>query len=131
MNDYVDAAERHYLSAEALAAHPATASHCYGISGECVLKALMSNQQPQTAPISKDHLGSKLWSSFASSPALSSHPNRVTMARQFEACFTQWALHQRYFRRNDPSFDSATVSAQKQGAAGLRSLLQQVQQGLL
>ena len=133
MNDYVDAAERLYLSAEALqqAAHPATASHCYGISSECVLKALMSNQQPQTAPISKDHLGSKLWSSFATSPALSTHPNRVTFAKQFETYFSQWSVHQRYFRRNDPAFDNATVSSQKQGAAGLRSLLQQVQQGLI
>jgi hypothetical protein len=131
MNDYVDAAERLYLSAEALAAHPATASHCYGISGECVLKALMSNQQPQPAPISKYHLSSKLWSSFATSPALSTYPNRVTLARQFETCFAQWNVHQRYFQRNDPAFDPATVSAQKQGATGLRSLLQQVQQGLI
>jgi hypothetical protein len=133
MNDYVDAAERLFLSAEALehAAQPATASHCYGISSECVLKALMSNQQPQATPISTDHLGSKLWSSFATSPALSTHPNRVTLAKQFETCFSQWTLHQRYFHRNDPAFHFATVSSQKQGAAGLRSLLQQVQQGLI
>lgn len=131
MNDYVDAANRHFFSAQALAAHPATASHCYGISGECVLKALMSNLQPQAAPISKDHLSSNLWSNFATSPALSTHPNRVTLASQFQTCFAQWTVHQRYLQRNDPAFDPATVSAQKQGAAGLISLLQQVQQGLI
>ena len=42
MNDYVDSAERHFLGAlEMVKNHPATASHCFGISAECVLKAIM------------------------------------------------------------------------------------------
>lgn len=130
MNDYVDAAERHYLSAKALDEHPATASHCYGISAECVLKALMSNLQPKVSPISKVHLRN-LWSDFAVSPALSAYPSRVTMAMNFEACFAQWDINQRYFNRSHPTLDPSIVNSQKQGADGLWALLQQAQQGLI
>jgi hypothetical protein len=130
MNDYVDAAERHYLSAKALDEHPATASHCYGISAECVLKALMSNLQPQASAISKAHL-QNLWSAFAVSPALSAYPNRVTMAMNFQTFFAQWDINQRYFNRSHSTLDLSKVNSQKQGAEGLWGLLQQVQQGLI
>ncbi len=131
MNDYADAAERHFMSAEALTAHPATASHCYGISSECVLKALMSNLQPQNFPIDKAHLNTQLWSNFETSAALNSHPTRVAMAKRFQTHFQQWTVHQRYFNSTDTAFDTATVTRQQQGAKGLLSLLQQVQQGLI
>jgi len=130
MNDYVDAAERHYLSAKALDEHPATASHCYGISAECVLKALMSNLQPKASPISKAHLRD-LWSTFAVYPALSAYPNRVAMAMNFQTCFAQWDINQRYLNRSDPKLNLATVNSQKLGAEGLWGLLQQVQKGLI
>lgn len=131
MNDYVDAAERHYLSAKNLAAHTATASHCYGISGECVLKALMSNLQPQAHRISGQHMGDGLWSAFEGHSALSGKPNLVTAAKQFKNYFDAWKIDHRYFNRSDSAFDIATVAIQKQGAEGLINLLKQVQQGLL
>jgi len=53
------------------------------------------------------------------------------MAKKFQTHFHQWKLNQRYFNRSDAVFDAATTARQKQGAEGLRGLLQQVQQGLL
>jgi hypothetical protein len=132
MNDYVDAAERHYLSAEALqGVCAATASHCYGISGECVLKALMSNLHPQANRVSGKHMGDDLWSAFEGHSTLGGKPNLVTAAKQFKTLFDAWDIGHRYFNRTDLAFDPATVALQKQGAAGLRGLLQQVQQGLI
>lgn len=132
MNDYVDAAERHYLGATALQMTcMASASHSYGISAECFLKALMSNQQPQANPISKNHMSSSLWAQFSTSSALSANPTLVAAAKQFETCFATWDVHQRYFNRNHTAFAPVTVADQKKGAEGLKGLFQQVQQGLI
>lgn len=132
MNDYADSAERHYVGATALQTTcSASASHAYGISAECVLKALMSNLQPQLKRVSKNHIGSDLWREFENCQALSTHTNRVAVAKKFETHFSIWTLEQRYFNRNHTVFDAAILASQKVGADGLRSLLQQVQLGLI
>jgi len=132
MNDYVDAAERHFASATVLlTTHAATASHCFGISAECVLKALMCNLTPQTAAINTNHLGSNLWSAFANHPSLAAHPARVNAAQLHQPGFNGWSVHQRYFNGADPAFVAPTVATQQSSAQGLVGLLQQVKLGLI
>ena len=132
MNDYVDAAERHFTSANVvLPTHAATASHCFGISAECVLKALMSNLSPQPNPINRKHLGSELWNAFCTHPSLSAYPARVTAAQAYQAGFSGWDVHQRYFNGADQAFDAPTVATQQLSAQGLVGLLQQVKLGLI
>jgi len=131
MHDYVDAAERHYLSADAmLAAHPATASHGYGIAAECVLKALMSNLKPQLHRVSRNHISPSLWAEFANHQVLQTHPSRVAAAYKHQGGLNGWELGQRYMNRASPEFSAATVATQQQSARGLLGLMQLVQRGL-
>jgi hypothetical protein len=131
MHDYADAAERHFLSADAVhTAHPATASHCYGIAAECVLKALMSNLQPQVNRVSGKHIGANLWAEFANHQTLQTHPSRVAGAIKYQSGFNGWDIGQRYLNRMSTEFAEAKVSAQHQSARGLLGLLQLVQRGL-
>ena len=131
MHDYADAAERHFLSADAIhTEHPATASHCYGIAAECVLKALMSNLQPQVHRVSGKHIGMSLWSEFANHQTLQTHPSRIAGAIKYQSGFNGWDIGQRYLSRMSAEFAEAKVSAQSQSARGLLGLLQLVQRGL-
>ncbi len=131
MNDYADAAERHFVSAEAMRnAHPATASDCYGIAAECVLKALMSNLQPQVNRVSGKHIGASLWAEFANHQTLQTHPSRIAGAIKYQSGFDGWDIGQRYLSRLSAEFAEAKVSTQHQSARGLLGLLQLVQRGL-
>lgn len=131
MHDYTDAAERHYVSANALlAVHPATASHCYGIAAECVLKALMGNLQPQAQRVSSNHIGPRLWAEFANHQVLQTHPSRVAGAMKHQAGLNGWDVGQRYLNRTSAEFAAPQLAAQQQSARGLLGLLQLAQRGL-
>ena len=132
MNDYVDSAERHFLGAlEMVKNHPATASHCFGISAECVLKAIMCNLQPQPKKVSRNHLGQSLWAEFANHQAVHAFPNRVIVAQKFQAGIANWDVQQRYLNRSDPLFGESELTNQQQSARGLMGLLQMIQKGLI
>lgn len=132
MIDYVDSAERHFLSAQAMAIlHPAAASHCFGISAECVLKAIMCNLLPQTNKVSGKHLGQSLWAEFANHQAVHAFPNRVVAAQKFQAGIANWDVQQRYLNRSDPLFGANEITKQQQSARGLMGLLQLVQRALV
>lgn len=131
MQDYADAAERHYLSADALhTEHPASASHCYGIAAECVLKALMCNLQPQTHKVSGHHIGARLWAEFANHQILQAQPSRVAGVMQYQAGFSGWDVNQRYLNRTNPVFSQLQLAGLQQSARGLLGFLQLVQRGL-
>lgn len=131
MNDYVDAAERHYVSALDLqVAHPATASHCWGIAAECALKAMMCGMQPQPKPVSVNHLGPKLLSEFANHQTVQSHPSRVTHVQRHSTGLHAWTVHQRYLSRGDAHFASANLAAEESSARSLVGLMQMIQKGL-
>lgn len=131
MNDYADAAERHYLSAVCLLqTHPATASHCFGIAAECVLKALMCHLQPQQDKVSAKHLGPQLWTEFANHQTVQTHPSRVAWAQKHQAGFQNWDVNERYRHHGDARFGSGVVQGQARSAQGLVGLLQLIQKGL-
>lgn len=131
MNDYADAAQRHYLSAVCLLqTHPATASHCFGIAAECVLKTLMCNLQPQVNKVSAKHLGSHLWTEFANHQTVQTHPSRVAWAQKYQANFQNWDVNDRYRHHADARFRAGVLDGQARGAQGLVGLLQLIQKGL-
>lgn len=132
MNDYADAAERHFLSGclELQTGHPATASHCFGIAAECALKALMCNLQPQNQPVSRSHLEPRLWAEFANHQTVQSHPSRVAHVQQYQPGLAGWSVHQRYLNRSDPNFAHGRLVQQESSARGLVGLMQLIQRGL-
>ena len=131
MNDYTDAAERHFFSAKTLlGTHPATASHCFGIAAECALKALMCNLKPQSKKVSGNHLNKDLWSEFANHQTVQAHPSRAAWAQKYQAEFSGWDVNQRYLNRTDAQFNTARLAVQQRGAQGLVGLLQLVERGL-
>jgi hypothetical protein len=131
VNDYSDSAERHYLSAGILSdQHPATASHCFGIAAECVLKALMCNLQPQAQKVSGKHLGQSLWTEFANHQTVQAHPSRVAWAQKHQTGFDGWDVNQRYWSRANAQFGTSQLSMQQRSAQGLMGMLQLIQRGL-
>lgn len=131
MNDYADAAERHFLSASVLLDnYPATTSHCLGIAAECVLKTLMCDLRPQEKKVSGHHLGPRLWAEFANHQILQAHPSRVAQVQRQQPGFSDWDIHQRYFNRADSCFSNAKLIQQKNSAKALLGLMQLVQRGL-
>lgn len=131
MNDYADAAGRHYLSAVCLLqTHPATASHCFGIAAECVLKALMCDLQPQANKVSGKHLGVHLWTEFANHQTVQRHPSRAVWVQKYQAGFQSWEVNDRYRHHGDAQFGAGVVREQASSAQGLVGLLQLIQKGL-
>lgn len=135
MNDFEDAAYRHFESAGLLLAqrHIANASHLFGFSAECVLKSFIFQRRPNvTVPqATKKHIGRELWNHFSSHPALASFPLRITRAQAYQHHFDQWKLDQRYWSRSQFSNIASHTSTQEQGAKGLLGVLNLLQRGLL
>ena len=136
MNDFLDAACRHYESALLLyqARNRANASHLFGIAGECVLKALIFQLQPQSnIPQNlRKHLGPDLWINFAGHPSMSMFPQRITTVQQFMTGFSAWDVNQRYIHRKvSPSVFSAKIlQSQRKSTKGLMTTLDLIQRGL-
>lgn len=135
MNDFEDAAYRHFESASLLLAqgHIANASHLFGFSAECVLKSFIFQCRTNlTVPqATKKHISRKLWDHFSSHPALASFPLRITRAQAYQRHFDQWELDQRYWSRSQFSKIASHTSTQEQGAKGLLGVLNLLQRGLL
>lgn len=131
MNDYTDAAVRHYLSAlELQGSHPATASHCLGIAAECVLKALMCDLRPQGSKVSGNHLGRKLWAEFANHQTVQSHPSRIAYVQRYQPGFDNWDVNQRYLNKGESCFSQQPLTNQESSARSLLGLMQMIQRGL-
>lgn len=134
MNDFLDSAHRHFADATLLdqEGRVASASHFYGVAGECVLKALMLGLSPIThVPKNiQKHVSQDLWSIFITHSSTASFPQRISACIQFQAGYQNWQIHQRYWNRASvarrPKLANERVSAR-----GLMSVLDQVQRGLL
>lgn len=113
-----------------LQTYPATASHCFGIAAECVLKALMCDLQPQAHKVSGRHLGAHLWTEFTNHQTVQTHPVRVAWAQKYQTGFAGWDVNERYLNQKDSRFGPALLAAQQRSAQGLVGLLQLIQRGL-
>lgn len=135
MNDFADAGYRHFDSASLLFSqgHLANASHLFGLTAECVLKAFIFQCRCDvTVPqATKKHIDSDLWSHFSSHPALASFPSRITKAQIYKSHFDEWRLEQRYWSNDQFSGNSEHATTQAQGAKGLLGVLNLLQRGLI
>lgn len=125
MDDYRDAAKRHLDDANSLfAQNPqrlANASHLYGISAECALKAVARKFNPNAQFHRKGHFPS-LFSELANvAPGLAGNATLVAQIRHLEPSFSGWNVSQRYASQTD--FVACTVSNQKTGATDAHLLM--------
>ena len=126
MEDYRDAAKRHLEDANLLLAHNpqrlANASHLYGISAECALKAVARKFEPNARFYgNKGHIP-LLFSELSNvAPGLTGNATLVSQIRRIEPNFSSWDVSQRYEPQAD--FVACTVSNQKTGATDAHLLM--------
>jgi hypothetical protein len=137
MEDYRDAAKRHLDDADLLfAQYPqrlANASHLYGISAECSLKAVVREFNPNVQFHGKKGLKGHIPSLFAElsnvAAGLVNGTELVNQIRRLEPHFSGWDVSQRY--EPQANFVAGTVSAQKTGATKAHLLMTNCLSGLL
>jgi hypothetical protein len=129
MEDFRDAAQRHWYDAEILLNDPtphkghtrlANASHLYGVSAECALKAILHSWTPNR-PKGK-HMPA-IWDEFAT------HANTATHG--LSAFFTSttnpfigWNIGDRYLNRSDTRFNQAAIQVHRNAALSARAILE-------
>lgn len=123
MEDYDNAAKRHFDDAELLRndTQPrlANASHLYGISGECALKAIMSCSKPAKKP-PQAHIP-QIIKEFRTHSASKDNSELAQRILKWCAGFGHWKIEQRYYAAS--TFGSDRVETEAQSAKNLLRLL--------
>lgn len=134
MDDYRDAAKRHLDDANLLFAQDpqrlANASHLYGISAECSLKAVARkfNSSSQFGG-KKGHIPSLFSELTNVAPGLAVNVALIAQICRLQPNFSSWDVSQRYEPQAD--FVSGTVSGQKTGATEAHLLMENCLSGLI
>lgn len=126
MEDFQDAAKRHLQDAELLfTQNPqrlANASHLFGVSTECALKAIAIKSNPNSKFSGrKGHIPALFNELCHVAPNLSSAPILMSAIPSLQRNFVQWEISQRY--EVQTSFVIATVSAERDGAKSANLLM--------
>lgn len=134
MDDYKDAATRHLHDAQLLFAQTpvrlANASHLYGVSAECSLKAIAVQTHPGARFSGKTgHLPDLFTELLNVANTLAGNVELATSITAIRANFDQWALSQRY--QNQGLFDATKVTQEKLGAEQAYALMNNHLQGLI
>jgi hypothetical protein len=138
MDDFQDAAKRHLDDAELLLMHSsprlANASHLFGISAECSLKAIGTNhKKPGVSfnPIAGGHIGSQLFAELRNVTNMGASGNLVLKLDTLESAhyFSAWNVSQRYAPQT--AFVHATVLQQQAGAKNAYLLMTNCLLGLI
>lgn len=138
MEDFQDAAKRHLDDAELLLAQSpprlANASHLFGISAECSLKAIGTNsKKPGVSfnPFDGGHIGSRLFAELSNVTKLGASGNLVLKLDTLESAnyFSSWSVNQRYAPQT--AFVHATVLQQQTGAKSAFLLMTNCLLGLI
>lgn len=137
MDDFQDAAKRHFDDAELLFAHSsprlANASHLFGISAECSLKAIGTNKTLGMSfnPIAAGHIGSKLFAELRNVTDMGANGDLVLKLDTLESgnYFSAWSVSQRYAPQT--TFVHATVLQQQSGAKSAHLLMINFLSGLI
>ena len=137
MDDFQDAAKRHLDDAELLLAHSpprlANASHLFGISAECSLKAIGSTKKLGMSfnPSNAGHIGSKLFAELRNVTDMGANGNLVLKLDTLESgsYFSAWSISQRYLPQG--TFVDATVLQQQSGAKNAHLLMTNFLSGLI
>ena len=134
MDDYRDAAQRHLDDANFLFAQDpqrlANASHLYGISSECSLKAV-AQKLDSTARFhgAKGHIPSLFDELSNVAPGLDSNAALVDHIHRLKPKFLGWNVNQRY--ESQAGFIASTVSDNKDGATEAHLLMSNCLSGLI
>lgn len=134
MEDYTDAAQRHFDDAKLLhqqmPSRLANASHLYGIAAECSIKRIMrgSGNNGKVPKGSDGHIPVLLRELESHSAAKGS----AALLRRVRKCATglmNWSIHQRY--ENQSGFFSEVVDAEADSAQKLLALSKQHARGIV
>ena len=134
MDDYQNASGRHLQDAELLFAQApkrlANASHLFGLSAECSLKAIAQKFEPSAKfGGSKGHipgLFSELQNVF---PRIGSNPNLVRHIASIQPQFANWNVAQRYALQT--TFAQGTVADEQTGSNAAHLLMSNCLKGLV
>ncbi len=125
MEDYADAAQRHFDDAKLLhSQNPsrlANASHLYGFSVECTLKSIMLGVKSK-GNVPRVHLPA-LFNEFKNHSVSKGNAALVHGVKKYAAKFTGWAVEQRYHNQN--VFSMQTVKDEAEAAKNLLALREQ------
>lgn len=138
MEDFQDAAKRHLDDAALLFAQSsprlANASHLFGISAECSLKAIgTNNKKPGVSfnPIAGGHIGSQLFAELRNVTNMGASGNLVLKLDTLESAnyFSGWKVSERYAPQT--AFKHVTVLQQQVGARNAYLLMTNCLSGLI
>lgn len=134
MEDYQDAANRHLDDAQLLFAHSsprlANASHLFGISAECSLKAMARKFNPSAKFIgNKGHLP-LLFSELSNvASALAGNAVLASQIAEVSRYFSSWEVSQRY--ESQSTFVASVVLLEQKGASDAHLLMTNCLSGLI
>ena len=134
MDDYQDASNRHLHDAESLFAQMpqrlANASHLFGLSAECSLKAIARKFKPNTKfGWGKGHIPG-LFSEFQNvSSQIGSNPDLAGHIASIQLQFANWNVNQRYALQT--TFVQGSVIDEQVGANAAHLLMSNCLKGLI
>lgn len=134
MDDFQNASERHLQDAELLFAQApkrlANASHLFGLSAECSLKAIAGKIEPSARfSGNKGHIPGLFPELQNVSPKIGSNPELVRHIASIQPQFANWNVSQRYALQT--TFVQETVIDEQTGANEAHLLMNNCLNGLI
>lgn len=134
MDDYQNASERHLDDAELLfiqnPSRIANASHLFGVSAECSIKAIAKNTHPTADFRGRNGHIPQLFAELTNvAPGVSGNAALVRGIDAIRSYFSSWKVEQRYHTQS--GFVGATVAQEQIGAHQARLLMSNHLQGLI
>ena len=129
MENFQDAAQRHWHDAEMLLNDPApqlghirlaNASHLYGVAAECALKAILHRWVPSRPK--RGHMPA-IWGEFATHANTAKHGLSALLTSTTNP-FSGWNIGDRYLSRSDMRFNQEAVRTHRQAALSARAVLE-------
>ena len=134
MDDFQNASKRHLQDAELLFAQApkrlANASHLFGLSAECSLKAIAQKFEPNAKFGGRNGHIPGLFSELQNvSPKIGSNPDLVRHIALIQPQFANWNVAQRYASQTD--FAQGTVADEQTGSHAAHLLMSNCLKGLV
>lgn len=134
MDDFFDASKRHLDDAELLFAQApqrlANASHLFGVSAECSLKAIARKYSPAARfGGNTGHIPALFAELMNVAPAIGANASLIAEISKIEPSFAHWAVSQRYSAQ--ATFVAVDVTQHRAGAQNSYLLMTNCMQGLI
>jgi len=130
MDDYQDAAQRHWHDAEILHSQPAprlaNASHLYGVSAECSLKVIARKHNPDIRFGSNSGHMPRLFTELRNISNIGTNQVLIDALDKIEQDFSGWQINQRYENENQSCFTAPSLRKQHNGAQNAHLLAVEV-----